>query len=259
MIILIIIIAIGVCLGLLLFGGVLFAAVATLVVLLVKFVVIPVLLIAGILWLIRSVIASDAGSESRLAGPNLRSVPRSDKAVLPMLAILVVGGVLLWLLINRPSKKELGQPPQLDQQYSATTGPEQQFRSESMLVRSESADRAILPAVTKDKVDSTSTPTVRKDTAARISRAERKRLEYAQRLQALYKNEGRILTVSATGAGFDTLELSSPLMREGSYTLLAARRETVDCPACMHMMRKLGFRALLLKGSDGDQTYAIAH
>lgn len=262
MTILIIIIAIGVCLGLLLLGGVLFTGAAILAVLLVKFVVIPILLIAGILWAINSLTASDGGSESRLPEPNLTSDPRSDRAALSRLAMLVVGGLSLFLLINRPSKQELRRPAQLDQRYSATSGPEQQgpeqkFRSESMLVRSESAGGATVPSGTTENVDFTSIPTVRKDTAARISRAERKRLEYAQRLQTLYKDEGRILTVSATGAAFDTLELSSLLMRDGSYTLRAARRETVDCPACMHMMRKLGFKTLLLRGSDGEQTYAI--
>lgn len=137
MVILIIIVAIGVCLGLLLFGGVLFAAVASVAVPFVTFIFIPVLLAAGIIWLIRSVSVTAAGRSSRLLlGPNLRSVPPSDKTVLAWMAILVVGGVLLLLLINFPSKQRTGRDSDVVQQEHPSASPASKPASETQLTSS---------------------------------------------------------------------------------------------------------------------------
>ena len=84
-------------------------------------------------------------------------------------------------------------------------------------------------------------------------------MNYAGLLEGIYKKEGRLISVTASGERHTVLELSSGLITEGSHTLDAARRETVECPECMQIMRKLGFRTLILKGTDLYQSWDVSH
>jgi len=86
---------------------------------------------------------------------------------------------------------------------------------------------------------------------------ERARIRQAASLQAAYKREGRILNVEAVGPGHATLELSSILIMEGTHTLEAAQRETIACSACMTRFKRLGFRAVRIRGDTYDETYNL--
>jgi type III secretory pathway component EscV len=74
------------------------------------------------------------------------------------------------------------------------------------------------------------------------------RIAFGKLIQTTFQTEGRRMAVRATGENFDTLELSSGLIFEGSYTLDAAR-EAVD-PDVMKMLKQLKFKRVLIKGSE---------
>lgn len=104
--------------------------------------------------------------------------------------------------------------------------------------------------------------TARKQTSSTKQKAHRKaeshlkaRVKLAELLQQIYKSEGRLIKVQAVGEESRTLELSSGLMVEGSHTLDAARRETIDCADCLAMMRKSGFAKIVLRGPSPRNTW----
>jgi len=70
----------------------------------------------------------------------------------------------------------------------------------------------------------------------RVGSPENGRTNYAILLQRIYKTEGRILIVEATGERYETLELHSGLIFDGSHTLDAAEQETILCAECMKFM-----------------------
>jgi hypothetical protein len=83
------------------------------------------------------------------------------------------------------------------------------------------------------------------------------RIAFAGLLQQIYKSEGRLIAVQATGDRRQTLELSSDLIFKGSNTLDAARRETILCDSCMTLMRKDGFTQILIHGSDYSESWPV--
>ena len=95
--------------------------------------------------------------------------------------------------------------------------------------------------------------------ARQLTSGERARVNYAELLQAVYKKEGRYISVQATGERYDVMELSSDLIMEGSHTLDAARRETVECSECMQIMKNLGFKTLTITGTNFDESWDVAH
>ena len=56
------------------------------------------------------------------------------------------------------------------------------------------------------------------------------------------------MAVRATGENFDTLELSSGLIIEGSYTLDAARE--VYSPEILKTLKHLKFKRVIIKGTE---------
>jgi hypothetical protein len=74
------------------------------------------------------------------------------------------------------------------------------------------------------------------------------RIQFGKLIQTTFQAEARRMAVRATGEKFDTLELSSGLIFEGSHTLDSAR-EAVD-PDVMKMLKQLKFKRVLIKGTE---------
>jgi hypothetical protein len=81
------------------------------------------------------------------------------------------------------------------------------------------------------------------------------RIQFGKVIQTAYQSDGRLMAVFATGDNYETLELSSALIFEGSNTLAAAQ-ETVAAET-MDMARKLGFKRILIKGTRYSVSYVV--
>lgn len=90
-----------------------------------------------------------------------------------------------------------------------------------------------------------------------LSRAAQARVDLADSLQAALRRQGRLLAVSATGDKYDTLEFSSGLIFEGSNTLQAVHRETLLCDDCLLLYKKLGFKQIVIRGSEYHLAYSL--
>jgi len=85
------------------------------------------------------------------------------------------------------------------------------------------------------------------------------RQKFAVLLQTIFDKVGRPISVRATGPNQQTLLLSSGLIYEGSYNLEATRRETIDCEDCMLLMKKAGFKRLIIRGTEAgyEESYPV--
>ena len=77
--------------------------------------------------------------------------------------------------------------------------------------------------------------------------ASKARINFGKVIEAAYQSDGRRMSVSATGDKFDTLELSSALIFEGSHTLAAA--EEILGSETMKMAKQLKFKRIEIKGT----------
>jgi len=83
------------------------------------------------------------------------------------------------------------------------------------------------------------------------------RIALAKLLQAIYSKEGRLIDVAVTGEGQYILELSSVLIGKGTYTLEAARRETIDSSSSIAVIRRARFKRIVIRGNNYSETYAV--
>jgi len=83
------------------------------------------------------------------------------------------------------------------------------------------------------------------------------RIKFAQLLQDIYKKEGRFITVKATGEDQRTLELFSALIDEGTHTLEAARRETINSEYSMAIIRRSRFKEILIHSERYSERYVV--
>jgi len=230
-IILILIIAVGVFLGLLLFAGTLFAAALAAFALFLKLVLIPAVVIFGLVWLFDSALVSKSWGKVTSSG-------------IGPWAIVVLGAVLL-LFVNGSFSNSDSELNSRDRQEPGRS----ELRTSTAPSTVAEKDSSTLP----DAAPPPAIPTPKK----KVNGAANTRLAYAQLLQAVYKHEGRLISVMASGDNLDTLELSSGLIGDGTYTLDAARRETVDCSECIERMKKLGFKAVILEGTSFGEAYEL--
>jgi hypothetical protein len=85
----------------------------------------------------------------------------------------------------------------------------------------------------------------------RLAPQAKARIEFGKTIEAAYKVNDRRISVHATGKNFDTLELSSALIAEGTHTLDAAR-EVMD-PETVQMMKHLKFKRVAIKGTGFNE------
>jgi hypothetical protein len=80
----------------------------------------------------------------------------------------------------------------------------------------------------------------------RLPTEAKARIQFGKVIEGAYKGDGRLISVHATGKDFDTLELSSGLIAEGSHTLDAARE--IMGPDTVQMMKGLKFKRVAIRG-----------
>jgi len=85
------------------------------------------------------------------------------------------------------------------------------------------------------------------------------RIKLAELLQEIYKEEGRFITVKATGDNQQTLDLFSVLIGEGTHTLDAARRETVNSEYSMAIIRRSRFKEIVIHGERYSESRHIVN
>jgi hypothetical protein len=83
------------------------------------------------------------------------------------------------------------------------------------------------------------------------------RVKLAELLQEIYKKEGRLITVKAIGNNRQTLDLFSMLISEGTHTLDAARRETVNSEYSMAIIKRSRFKEIVIHGERYSESYYI--
>ncbi len=81
------------------------------------------------------------------------------------------------------------------------------------------------------------------------------RIQFAKLIEAAYQKDGRRIGVAATGDNYDTLELYSGLIMEGTYTLEAAREIYGD--ETMKMVRQLKFRRIVIRGTESGYSESL--
>jgi hypothetical protein len=143
----------------------------------------------------------------------------------------IAGAFILWFVLNigkhdAESQRAVAQ---------AEEGAAQQARVDEAAKRAKEAEE-------KKRFDEAPT-----DSKARIN--------FGKVIEAAYQSDGRRMSVSATGDNFDTLELSSALIFEGSNTLAAAQE--ILATETMDMARKLGFKRILIKGTGYSVSYLV--
>lgn len=104
----------------------------------------------------------------------------------------------------------------------------------------------------QEAVEQNEAPSQKRETPA-----ERTRVSFVVLLNIKYRQEGRHIIVEAQGKDQDVLVLSSSLISDGSHTLDAARRETIDCPNCMLRLKKLKFRRVIISGEEYQESYSL--
>ncbi len=81
------------------------------------------------------------------------------------------------------------------------------------------------------------------------------RIAFGRVIEAAFQAEGRRMSVHASGEKFDTLEISSVLIFEGSHTLDAA--QGIFGSDTMQRMKKLKFKRIQISGSRYSQSYPL--
>jgi hypothetical protein len=76
----------------------------------------------------------------------------------------------------------------------------------------------------------------------------KKRIEFAKLIQEGYQSDVRCIGVAATGKDFDTLELSSGLIMNGTYTLDAAWE--IYGAGTLNMVKQLKFKRSTINGTE---------
>ena len=90
-----------------------------------------------------------------------------------------------------------------------------------------------------------------------LPRAAQARVNLAALLQAGMQAEGRVISVSATGNNYETLEFSSDLIFDGSNTFRAVEAETTLCADCVIQYKHLGFKQIVIRGPVGKYRQVI--
>jgi hypothetical protein len=156
--------------------------------------------------------------------------------------LIVLACLLLIYIVVHSYPNQVAAPPV--QQQSSLSAAQQ---TDSPKTQANEKPEKAAVAASKDAEQEAQTATEQKKPEG-LTIGAHHRIAFATLVQEVYQSEGRRIGVAATGKDFDTLELSSALIMEGTSTLDAARE--IYGANTSKKARELKFKRIIIKGTE---------